>query len=26
VFKSDFGRSQFSTPCPICTVEEWCSY
>ena len=27
LFKSDFGRSSFSNPCPMTeTVVEWCNY
>jgi hypothetical protein len=26
LFKSDFGRSSLQNPCPVCVVEQWCSY
>jgi len=25
-FKTDFGRSSLSNPCPACTVGDWCVY
>jgi hypothetical protein len=26
LFKTDFGRSPFFNPCPICPTDPWCTY
>ena len=26
LFKKNFGRSQFSSLCPICPADPWCTY
>jgi hypothetical protein len=25
-FLEDFGRGQYSNPCPVCDGSAWCSY